>query len=194
MYWFRQHLFTGEAPKTLSFWFSQEEISCKRQNIREAILEIAKQQNPDKIGLVSKKIKTATKATDNKYNEWLKKMMKSQFHFYRGYSEIETLDKVSSEQISSRKSSIFDNDDNTSIHVQQAAEGVPEPLVQPVQHANPAQPTDSSSSDVEQTGHEQPIAEEEKGPKIPTATDWEAGQPRRSKRVRKNKFIFNLWQ
>ena len=88
MYWFRQHLFTGEAPKTLSFWFSQEEISCKRQNIREAILEIAKQQNPDKIGLVSKKIKTATKATDNKYNEWLKEMMKSQFHFYRGYSEI----------------------------------------------------------------------------------------------------------
>ena len=182
-------MITGEAPTTLSIWFSQDETSCKRLKIREDILEIAKQQNPDKVGLLSKKMKTTTKATDNKYNDWLKNMMQSQFHFCRGYSEIETLDKVSSEQSSSRKSSISDNEDNP---VKQAEEGVPEPIVQPVEHANPSQPTASSSSDVEQTAHEQHIAEEEKGPKILVATDWEAGQPRRSKRVRKNKFIFNL--
>jgi hypothetical protein len=72
-------------------WFSQDEISSKRQHIRKAILEIAEQQNPDtirKLGLESKKKKTATKAVE-KYNDWLNQMMTSEFHFYRGYSEIE---------------------------------------------------------------------------------------------------------
>ena len=54
------------------------------------------------------------------------------------------------------------------------------------------QPRPGSSSDVKQTSCEQPIVEEEKGPKIPAPTDWGTGQPRRSKRIRKNKFIFNL--
>ena len=58
-------------------------------------------------------------------------MTKANIYLCRGYSGIETLGQVSSEQISSRKLSIFDNDNETRIHpVQQAAECMPEPLVQ----------------------------------------------------------------
>ena len=167
-----------EAPKTLSLWFSQEEIGCKRRNIRRDILDIAKQQNPDttgKIGLTSKKMKTATKQTE-KYKNWLKGMMTSEHHFCRGYSAIEMLENVSSQVISSRKSSLFDNEDSSSD-------------VEQIPHE---QPKAGSSSDVEQTSNEQPVSDEEKGQKIPASTDWEAGQPRRSKRVRKTKIMFNL--
>ena len=168
MYWFRQHLFSEES-QTFSLWFSQDEISSKRQHIRKAILEIAEQQNPDtirKLGLESKKKKTATKAVE-KYNDWLNQMMTSEFHFYRGYSEIEIPGKVSSAP--NRR---FDNEANTCV--------------------SPSQPLAGNSSDVEQTDHD--IAEEEKGLEIPPPTNCEGEQPRRSKRIRKNKFIFNLWQ
>ena len=185
MYQFRLHLFSGEAPKTLSLWFSQNEIRCKRQNIRKAILEIAKQQNPDtmgKIGLASKEPKTGTKAADgDKYKDWLHRMMSSEYHFCRGYSEIEKLGKLSPEQISVRKSSIFDSlSDVEQTDLEEVAD-----ILSDMEETVDEQPRPGSSSDVMQI-------EEEKGPKIPAPTDWGTGQPRRSKRIRKNKFIFNL--
>lgn len=166
MYCFRLHIFSGES-QTLSLWFSQDEISSKREHIRKAILEIAEQQNPDtiiKLGL--EKRKKATEEAD-KYNSWLNKMIASEFHFHRGYSEIQILGKDISEP--NRR---FDIEANTC--------------------ASPTQPIAGTSSHVEQTDHEQQKDEEEKSLEIPPSINAEIEQPRRSKRIRKNKFVFNL--
>ena len=177
-------MFTAnKAPRNLSSWFSQEEINGKRKEIKEAIIKIAEQQNLYKTGLFTqRKVKTVPRTTDTKYNEWLNKMTSSEFQFCRAYSGIETIGTVSAaEQISSRKLS----------RVEEEGKNIPTEI-----DSKAGQPRISSSSasspsalsDVYQTAHE--LVQEEEG--NPAEMDCVAEQPRRSRRLRKKKFIFDL--
>ena len=92
----RPNIFIETTPvKELSTWFSLEEISQKRQHIRDMILEMSHQQNTDDVllknAITTGKV-TNTPIKDKNYSVWLTKMNEADFHYFRSYSTIDYKD------------------------------------------------------------------------------------------------------